>query len=44
MKKGLIVNPGDAVPIDKDGAAATVLEGVRTQWMDVTPATAARRA
>lgn len=41
MKKGLIVNAGQSVPIDKSGAAAAVLEGTRSHWIDVSPVTAA---
>ena len=40
--RGLIRAPGEAVSIDKSGKAATVLGNVRSQWMDIDPATAQR--
>jgi hypothetical protein len=38
--RGLIQAAGEQVPVKKDGAPAAELGGVRSQWIDVTPAMA----
>lgn len=40
--RGLIRGPQDAVAVQKNGEAAAALGQVRSQWMDVDPATAHR--
>lgn len=40
--RGLIRSSGDALPVEKNGSQITNLGTIRTQWMDVDPATAKR--
>lgn len=40
--RGLIRDSATAAPIEKDGTPATAWHGVRSQWMQVDPATAQR--
>lgn len=39
-RKGLIIEPGKARPVEKNGIDAASLGAVRSQWIDVTPAMA----
>jgi hypothetical protein len=42
QQRGLIRGPGGSVVIEKNGIEATALGGVRSQWIEITPAMATR--
>ncbi len=37
---GALRLPGDATPVEKNGQPVAAMAGLRSQWIDVTPATA----